>query len=59
MEGKLSYLEAFKSMPCSLEKYYEQTHSADVSSLLGDISLDMTQQEPLLLGENGDYKNSS
>jgi len=41
MEKKLTYLEAFKSMQCFLENYYEQTDSDDVRSLLGNISLDI------------------
>ncbi|MCB1068122.1 MAG: hypothetical protein KDK56_08050 [Simkania sp.] len=35
MESKLTYLEAFNSMRCFLEKYYQLTDSDDVGSLLG------------------------
>lgn len=37
MEDKLSYKEAFISMTCFLEKYYNRTNSDDVGSLLGDL----------------------
>ncbi len=49
MEEKLTYLEAFKSMQCFLEKYYEETQSDDIGSLLGDISLGMWED-----GSTGD-----
>lgn len=52
MEKKLTYLEAFNSMRCFLEKYYEETDSDDVGSLLGDIQLledGSTRQPPRLL----------
>lgn len=37
MEEKISVREAFDVMRLFLEKYYEQTHSDDVGSLLGDL----------------------
>lgn len=39
MNENLSSLEAFKSMRYFLEKYYEQTSSDDVGSLLGELQL--------------------
>lgn len=39
MNETLSYLEAFKAMCCFLEKYYEQTSSDDVGSLLGEMQI--------------------
>ena len=39
MNDHLSSLEAFKSMVCFLEKYFEQTSSDDVGSLLGELQL--------------------
>ena len=39
MKDKLSYLEAFRVMTCFLEKYYEQTSSVDIGSLLGEIQI--------------------
>ncbi len=34
---KLTVLQAFNAMKLFLEKYYEQTSSDDVGSLLGDL----------------------
>ena len=47
-DNKISHLEAFKAMQCFLEKYYEQTKSADVGSLLGDLQIlqDRTTADP-------------
>jgi hypothetical protein len=39
MNKHLSPLDAFKTMACFLEKYYDQTQSDDVGSLLGDLQL--------------------
>ena len=39
MKGELTYLEAFKVMSCFLERYYEQTSSEDIGSLLGEIQI--------------------
>jgi len=39
MKESLTYLEAFKAMSCFLEKYYDQTSSDDVGSLLGEIRI--------------------
>ena len=39
-DKQISYLQAFKAMQHFLEKYYEQTHSDDIGSLLGDMELD-------------------
>jgi len=39
MKESLTYLEAFKAMSCFLEKYYDQTSSDDIGSLLGEIQL--------------------
>jgi hypothetical protein len=45
---KISHLEAFKAMQCFLEKYYEQTKSVDIGSLLGDLQIlqDKTTADP-------------
>ena len=44
----LTYLESFKVMCCFLEKYYEQTRSDDVGSLLGELQIleDHTTADP-------------
>jgi len=39
MKEELSKLEAFKSMFAFLQKYYEQTRSDDVGSLLSEMHL--------------------
>ena len=39
MKKNLSYLEAFQAMCCFLEKYYDQTSSDDIGSLLGEMEL--------------------
>lgn len=39
MKSELTYLEALKVMNCFLEKYYEQTSSEDIGSLLGDMQI--------------------
>ena len=39
MEDKLTYLEAYKSMICFLEIYYELTDSEDVGSLLNGMRI--------------------
>ena len=39
MKDRLTYLEAFRAMTCFLEKFYEQTSSADIGSLLGEIQI--------------------
>jgi hypothetical protein len=36
----LSVAEAFKAMQLFLERYFEETKSDDVGSLLGDLQLD-------------------
>ncbi len=46
MKGKLTYLEAFKVMNCFLEKYYEQTSSEDIGSLLGGIQNQKRRSSP-------------
>lgn len=37
MKNRLTDLQAFYAMRLFLEKYYEETHSDDVGSLLGDL----------------------
>lgn len=39
MNKQLTHLEAFKSMHCFLEKYYEQTSSDEIGVLLGEMRL--------------------
>lgn len=39
MKETLTSLEAFKAMTCFLEKYYQQTLSEDIGSLLGDLQI--------------------
>ncbi|NGX46999.1 MAG: hypothetical protein K1000chlam3_00368 [Chlamydiae bacterium] len=39
MRESLTHLEAFKAMRCFLEKYYEQTSSDDIGSLLGEMQI--------------------
>jgi len=39
VKKSLTYLEAFKAMCCFLEKYYEQTSSDDIGSLLGEMQI--------------------
>lgn len=39
MNDELTYLEAFKVMNCFLEKYYKQTSSEDIGSLLGEMQI--------------------
>ena len=39
MKDTLTYLEAFKAMNYFLKKYYEQTSSDDVGSLLGEMQI--------------------
>lgn len=39
MKSSLTYFEAFKAMSCFLEKYYDQTSSDDVGSLLGEMRI--------------------
>lgn len=47
-DKKISPLEAFKAMQYFLEKYYEQTQSGDVGSLLGGLQMleDKTTADP-------------
>jgi hypothetical protein len=35
----MTELQAYQAMFCFLEHYYQQTHSDDVASLLGEIEL--------------------
>lgn len=47
-DEKVSAFEAFKAMKYFLEKYYEQTRSSDVGSLLGGLQIleDNTTADP-------------
>ena len=45
MKNTLTYREAFVAMQNFLEKYYEETNSDDVGSLLGEISFDIWEEE--------------
>lgn len=37
MKQQINILQAYKAMCCFLEKYYQNTSSDDVGSLLGDL----------------------
>lgn len=37
MDNSLTYKQAFECMKCFLEKYYSNTGSEDIASLLGDL----------------------
>lgn len=45
MENKLTDLQAFYAMRFFLEKYYEETHSDDVGSLLSELQFFEKERE--------------
>ncbi len=45
LDDKLTDLQAFYAMRLFLEKYYEQTQSDDVGSLLGDLQFFEKEKE--------------
>ena len=56
MKRSLTDLEAYKAMFCFLEKYYNQTGSDDVGSLLGSMQIleDKSTADPAMCDDSKD-----